>query len=98
MISAPVVGGWIAHAGFFVLIAADAASNRRLTRTAIFALLWLAGFFRLPLVSYVIAGDSRLRWPRACQRGGPVPALPSSNPEQFVQGAPVLHVPDVSAT
>jgi uncharacterized glyoxalase superfamily protein PhnB len=27
-----------------------------------------------------------------------VPALPSSNPEQFVQGAPVLHVPDVSAT
>lgn len=27
-----------------------------------------------------------------------MPALPSSNPEQFVQGAPVLHVPDVSAT
>ena len=52
MISAPVVGGWIAHAGFFVLIAADAASNRRLARTAIFALLWLAGFFGLPLVSY----------------------------------------------
>lgn len=26
-----------------------------------------------------------------------MPALPSSNPEQFVQGAPVLHVPDVSA-
>jgi hypothetical protein len=30
--------------------------------------------------------------------GGPMPALPSSNPAQFVQGAPVLHVPDVSAT
>jgi catechol 2,3-dioxygenase-like lactoylglutathione lyase family enzyme len=27
-----------------------------------------------------------------------MPALPSSDPEQFVQGAPVLHVPDVSAT
>ena len=27
-----------------------------------------------------------------------MPAPPSSNPEQFVQGAPVLHVPDVSAT
>jgi predicted enzyme related to lactoylglutathione lyase len=27
-----------------------------------------------------------------------MPDLPSSNPEQFVQGAPVLHVPDVSAT
>jgi predicted enzyme related to lactoylglutathione lyase len=27
-----------------------------------------------------------------------MPALPSSNPEQFVQGAPVLHVPDVVAT
>ena len=27
-----------------------------------------------------------------------MPALPSSNPEQFVQGAPVLHVPDVPAT
>ncbi len=27
-----------------------------------------------------------------------MPALPSSNPAQFVQGAPVLHVPDVSAT
>jgi predicted enzyme related to lactoylglutathione lyase len=27
-----------------------------------------------------------------------MPALPSSNPEQFVQGAPVLHVPDVSTT
>ena len=26
-----------------------------------------------------------------------MPALPSSNPKQFVQGAPVLHVPDVSA-
>ena len=26
-----------------------------------------------------------------------MPALPSSNPEQFVQGAPVLHVPDVPA-
>jgi len=24
-----------------------------------------------------------------------MPALPSSNPAQFVQGAPVLHVPDV---
>lgn len=23
-----------------------------------------------------------------------MPALPSSNPKQFVQGAPVLHVPD----
>jgi uncharacterized glyoxalase superfamily protein PhnB len=27
-----------------------------------------------------------------------MPALPTSNPKQFVQGAPVLHVPDVSAT
>ena len=27
-----------------------------------------------------------------------MPALPSSNPKQFVQGAPVLHVPDVAAT
>jgi uncharacterized glyoxalase superfamily protein PhnB len=27
-----------------------------------------------------------------------MPARPSSNPEQFVQGAPVLHVPDVPAT
>src|SRR5215467_14451953 len=27
-----------------------------------------------------------------------MPALPSSNPKQFVQGAPVLHVPDISAT
>ena len=27
-----------------------------------------------------------------------MPALPSSNPTQFVQGAPVLHVPDVKAT
>jgi predicted enzyme related to lactoylglutathione lyase len=27
-----------------------------------------------------------------------MPALPSSNPRQFVQGAPVLHVQDVSAT
>ena len=27
-----------------------------------------------------------------------MPALPSSNPKQFVQGAPVLHVPDVPAT
>src|SRR5262249_41403055 len=27
-----------------------------------------------------------------------MPAAPSSNPRQFVQGAPVLHVPDVSAT
>jgi predicted enzyme related to lactoylglutathione lyase len=27
-----------------------------------------------------------------------MPALPSSNPTQFVQGAPVLHVPDVAAT
>jgi predicted enzyme related to lactoylglutathione lyase len=27
-----------------------------------------------------------------------MPALPSSNPAQFVQGAPVLHVTDVSAT
>lgn len=27
-----------------------------------------------------------------------MPAVPSSDPEQFVQGAPVLHVPDVSAT
>jgi uncharacterized glyoxalase superfamily protein PhnB len=27
-----------------------------------------------------------------------MPALPSSNPMQFVQGAPVLHVPDVTAT
>jgi uncharacterized glyoxalase superfamily protein PhnB len=27
-----------------------------------------------------------------------MPALPSSDPEQFVQGAPVLHVPNVSAT
>jgi predicted enzyme related to lactoylglutathione lyase len=27
-----------------------------------------------------------------------MPALPSSNPQQFVQGAPVLHVQDVSAT
>ncbi len=26
-----------------------------------------------------------------------MPKLPSSNPRQFVQGAPVLHVPDVSA-
>ena len=26
-----------------------------------------------------------------------MPALPSSNPPQFVQGAPVLHVTDVSA-
>ncbi len=27
-----------------------------------------------------------------------MPALPSSNPAQFVQGAPVLHVGDVKAT
>jgi len=27
-----------------------------------------------------------------------MPALPSSNPTQFVQGAPVLHVPDVRAS
>lgn len=27
-----------------------------------------------------------------------MPALPSSNPAQFVQGAPVLHVQDVKAT
>lgn len=27
-----------------------------------------------------------------------MPAPPSSNPRQFVQGAPVLHVPDVKAT
>ena len=27
-----------------------------------------------------------------------MPALPSSNPDQFVQGAPVLHVADVAAT
>ena len=27
-----------------------------------------------------------------------MPALPSSDPKQFVQGAPVLHVPDVKAT
>ena len=31
-------------------------------------------------------------------RFDPMPALPSSNPKQFVQGAPVLHVPDVAAT
>lgn len=27
-----------------------------------------------------------------------MPELPSSNPRQFVQGAPVLHVPDVQGT
>lgn len=27
-----------------------------------------------------------------------MPALPESNPAQFFQGAPVLHVPDVKAT
>ena len=27
-----------------------------------------------------------------------MPELPSSNPRQFVQGAPVLHVPDVAKT
>ena len=27
-----------------------------------------------------------------------MPELPSSNPRQFVQGAPVLHVPDVVGT
>lgn len=27
-----------------------------------------------------------------------MPATPSSNPDQFIQGAPVLHVPDVLAT
>lgn len=27
-----------------------------------------------------------------------MPAYPSANPEQFIQGAPVLHVPDVEAT
>ena len=27
-----------------------------------------------------------------------MPALPSSDPKQFVQGAPVLHVPDVKAS
>ena len=27
-----------------------------------------------------------------------MPALPSSNPAQFVQGAPVLHVANVEAT
>ena len=27
-----------------------------------------------------------------------MPALPTSNPAQFVQGAPVLHVADVEAT
>jgi len=26
-----------------------------------------------------------------------MPALPNSNPSQFIQGAPVLHVPDVKA-
>src|SRR5947208_16799462 len=31
-------------------------------------------------------------------RSGLMPALPSSNPAQFVQGAPVLHVADVEAT
>jgi len=27
-----------------------------------------------------------------------MPSPPSSNPRQFIQGAPVLHVPDVAAT
>src|SRR5260370_39145404 len=27
-----------------------------------------------------------------------MPNLPSSNPKQFIQGAPALHVPDVKAT
>jgi predicted enzyme related to lactoylglutathione lyase len=27
-----------------------------------------------------------------------MPNLPSANPKQFIQGAPVLHVPDVEAT
>lgn len=27
-----------------------------------------------------------------------MPALPSANPKQFIQGAPVLHVPDVEAS
>lgn len=27
-----------------------------------------------------------------------MPAIPSSHPKQFIQGAPVLHVPDVLAT
>jgi len=27
-----------------------------------------------------------------------MPARPAANPEQFIQGAPVLHVPDVQAT
>lgn len=27
-----------------------------------------------------------------------MPAYPSANPKQFIQGAPVLHVPDVAAT
>ena len=27
-----------------------------------------------------------------------MPALPIENPKQFIQGAPVLHVPDVAAT
>lgn len=27
-----------------------------------------------------------------------MPALPSADPKQFIQGAPVLHVPDVQAT
>ncbi len=27
-----------------------------------------------------------------------MPSIPTSNPKQFVQGAPVLHVPDVGAT
>ena len=27
-----------------------------------------------------------------------MPRLPTANPRQFVQGAPVLHVPDVTAT
>src|SRR5258706_11181464 len=60
-----------------------------------------------PLNSVVMRHDRRRRYvchrfvgPRCIPSHGTelMPSLPSSNPKQFVQGAPVLHVPDVVAT
>src|SRR5206468_7996449 len=42
-------------------------------------------------------GATTDRSPNA-RRSTLMPKLPSSNPSQFIQGAPVLHVPDVAAT
>jgi uncharacterized glyoxalase superfamily protein PhnB len=46
-----------------------------------------------------LGGPGRVRWQHRTITLGrsPMPGLPSSNPAQFVQGAPVLHVSDVQA-